>query len=57
MRKVLAVLSVVAIGIALFAFAGGLFPEGSFLREISDGIGDLVRAIGDAIAGSVRGVA
>ncbi|MDX1468586.1 MAG: hypothetical protein R3258_04540 [Acidimicrobiia bacterium] len=57
MRKVFGVLVVVGIAIALFAFAGTLFPEGSFLRDISDGIRDLVEAIADAIARSVRGAA
>ena len=57
MRKLFGILVVVGIAFALFAFAGTLFPEGSFLRDISDGIRDLVRAMIDAIARSVRGAA
>ncbi len=57
MRQVFAVLFVILIGVALFTLAGTLFPEGSLLNNISDAIREVVRAIGDAIAGSVRGVA
>ncbi len=57
MRKLFAVAFLILIGIALFAFAGSVFPEGSALNNLSDGIRTVVKGIGDSISGSVRGVA
>ncbi len=56
MRKLFAVGVIVLIGMAMLTFTGALFPDGSFLNEVSDAIRVFVAAIGDSLTGSVRGV-
>ena len=56
MRQLFAVGVIVLIGMAMLTFTGALFPEDSFLNEVSDAIRVFVAAIGDSLTGSVRGV-
>ncbi len=53
MGKFLGVLFIIFVGVTLFAMAGDLFPEGSFLNDMAQGIRNVA---GDMFGGGYGAV-
>lgn len=53
MRKLIGVMFIALVAVAVFAVSGDLFPEGSFLRDMADGLRNVA---GDMFGGGYGAV-